>query len=96
MKRNAGRAAVAVSLSLLGVYANTEKSSCACAVKKSSQRDDVIAAIAAKDAAAASAAVAAIRESVRPGAVQSNKKVNPTAKKRAEFCEPVQPADGER
>ena len=55
-------------LSLLGVYANAEEVLLAHALsKKRSQREDVIAAIAAKDAA-----VAAPRESIRPGIVQSS------------------------
>ena len=56
----------------------------------------MIAAIAEMDAAAAPAAVAPIRENVRTVAAQCKKTVNPTAKKRPEIREPVQPADGEK
>ena len=80
---NRGRSLITL-LSLLGVYANAEKVLLAHAPsKKRSQREDVIAAIASKDAAAAPAAAVAIRENVRPVAVQSKKKVNSTAKKRS-------------
>ena len=93
---NRGRSLVEL-LSLLGVYANAEKILLAHAPSKQrSQREDVIAAIAAKDAAAAPAAIAPIRENVRPIAAHCSKKVNPTAKKRPELREPVQPADGEK
>ena len=86
---------------LLGVYANAKKKVLLAHApsKKRSQREDVIAAIAAKDAAAApaangAAAAAPVRENARPVAVQCRKKPTPTAKKRPEFKDPVQPADG--
>ena len=94
--KSRGRSLIKI-LSLLGVYANSEKVLLAHAPsKKRSQREDVIAAIAAKDAAAAPAAVAPIRENVGPVAAQCSKKINPTANKRPQLREPVQPADGEK